>query len=169
MSTKNYVAYAVFTLLATGLSFVLLATFGVSGGLVGLPLGIVAGLGAMRLVSRYSLRVGVYGLGLSTALFLAMLYGAVRVKARSVTMAHLQGRWLDQDQGVSLVIEDSTAVLDLDRSSEPFRFHAVIQNDSLVMTSAHTNRFAWRIHALTQTRMNVGAKQGVLDFERAEE
>lgn len=33
MSTEDYVAYAVFTLLATGLFFVLLVAFGVSGGL----------------------------------------------------------------------------------------------------------------------------------------
>ena len=178
MSKKDYVAYAVFTMLATGSFFVLLAAFGFIGSFVGLFLGTLAGLVAMRLVTRHSLRFGVYVLGISTALWLSMLYGVVRLKARSVTMAHLRGRWhadlqrrwswQAQDPGVSLEIGDSTAVLDMPRFSEPIRFHAVLQDDSLVMTSAKTNRFAWRIHSLTETRMNIGAKEGVLDFEREE-
>ena len=42
----------------------------------------------------------------------------------------------------------------------------VVAHDSLRMTRPTTMPFAWRVHTLTTTRMNISAKQGVLDFRR---
>ena len=168
MSRKDYVAYAVFSMVAMCCFFVGKEAFGFFGSIFGLALGMFAGFAALRLITRRSLRFGAYALGIVTVVGLSALYGLVRLSDRAVTMANLQGRWVADDPGepVTLHIRDSTVVLDMEVFSAPQRFALVVAHDSLRMTSPTTTPFAWRVHTLTTTRMNISAKQGVLNFQR---
>ena len=133
-----------------------------------MTLGVFAGLAALRLIARRSLRFGAYTLGTVTVVGLSALYGLVRLSDRAVTVANLQGRWVaDKPRGpVTLHIRDLTAVLDMEVFTSPQRFALVVAHDSLRMTSAMTMPFAWRVYTLNTTRMGISAKQGVLDFQR---
>ena len=168
MNRKDYVAYAVFSMVAMCCYFAGKEAFGFFGGISGLALGMFAGLAALRLITRRSPRFGAYALAIVTVVGLSALYGLVRLSDRAVTVANLQGRWVADDPGgpVTLHIRDSTAVLDMAVFSAPQRFALVVAHDSLRMTRPTTMPFAWRVHTLTTTRMNISAKQGVLDFQR---
>jgi hypothetical protein len=168
MSKKDYIAYAVFSMVAMCCFFAGKEAFGFFGSIFGMALGMFAGLAALRLIARRSLRFGAYALGIVTVLGLSALYGLVRLSDRAVTVANLQGRWVADDPGgpVTLHIRDSTAVLDMEVFTTPHRFALVVAHDSLRMTSPTTMPFTWRVHTLTTTRMNISAKQGVLDFQR---
>ena len=168
MSKKDYVAYAVFSVVAICCFFAGKEAFGFWGSIFGLALGVFAGLAALRLIARHSLRFGAYALGIVTVGGLSALYGLVRLSERTVTVANLQGRWVADDPGgpVTLHIRDSTAVLDMAVFTSPHRFALVVAHDSLRMTSPTMMPFAWRVHPLTTTRMGISAKQGVLDFQR---
>ena len=166
MSKKDYMAYAVFSMVAMCCFFAGKEAFGFLGSIFGMTLGVFAGLAALRLIARRSLRFGAYALGIVVGL--SALYGLVRLSDRAVTAANLQGRWVADEPGgpVTLHIRDSTAVLDMEVFTSPHRFALVVAHDSLRMTSPTTMPFAWRVHALTTTRMGISAKQGVLDFQR---
>ncbi|WP_345126409.1 hypothetical protein [Hymenobacter antarcticus] len=168
MSKKDNVAYAVFSMVAMCCYFAGKEAFGFFGSIFGMMLGMFAGLAALRLIARRSLRFGAYALGIVTVVGLSALYGLVRLSDRAVTVANLQGRWVADNAGgpVTLHIRDSTAMLDMEVFTTPHRFVLVVAHDSLRMTSPTTMRFAWRVHTLTTTRMNISAKQGVLDFQR---
>lgn len=168
MSKKDYVAYAVFLMVAMCCFFAGKEALGFFGGVFGGALGMFTGVAAMRLVARRSLRFGVCALALTTVVGLSALYGLVRLSDRAVTVTNLQGRWVADDPGgpVTLHIRDSTAVLDMKVFTVPHRFTLVVTHDSLRLTSATTMPFAWRVHTLTTTRMSISAKQGVLDFQR---
>ena len=168
MSTKDSLGYAVFSMVAMCCYFAGKDAFGFLGGLFGMALGGAAGLAAMRLVARRSLRFGVYALILVTVGGLTALYGVVRLSDRAVSVANLQGRWVadDPDGPITLHIRDSTAVLDLDVSPTPLRLDLAVRHDSLRMSSPTTNPIAWRVHALTTSRLSISAPQGVLDFQR---
>lgn len=168
MSRKDYVAYAVFSMVAMCCFFAGKEAFGFFGSVFGGALGLFAGLAAQRLIARRSLRFGAYALGIATVGGLSALYGLGRLSDRAVTVANLQGRWVADDPGgpVTLVIRDSTAVLDMKVFTLPRRFALVVAHDSLRMTSATTIPFGWHVHALTTTRMGISARQGVLDFQR---
>ena len=170
MSKKDYVVYAVFSMVAMCCFFAGKEAFGFFGGIFGLALGVFAGLAALRLIARRSLRFGAYALGTVTVMGLLALHGLVRLSDRAVTVANLQGRWVADEPGgpVSLHIRDSTAVLDMEVFTSPHRFALVVAHDSLRMTSATTMSFAWRVHTLTTTRIGISAKQGVLDFQQEE-
>ncbi|OWP61579.1 hypothetical protein CDA63_18725 [Hymenobacter amundsenii] len=177
MSRKDYVAYAVFSMVAMCCFFAGKEALGFFGSVFGGTLGMFAGMAAMRLVARRSPRFGVYALGLVTVVGLSALYGLVRLSDRAVTVANLKGRWVASDHGrpVSLEIGDSTAVLDLAMLLKPLRFGVVLKQDSLLMTSPTNIKLAWRVYTLTKTRMNVGADSKdeendiVLDFQREDE
>ena len=177
MSTKDYLAYAVFSMVAVCCFFAGKATFGFLGSIFGMGLGGMAGFAAFRVIPHRSLRFGVSLLGLVTVLGLTGLYGAVRLSTRAVTMAHLKGRWVADDHGrpVSLDIGNSSAVLGMAMLLKPLRFNLVLQQDSLLMTSPTQLNLAWRIYTLTETRIIVGAKAAeeaddiVLDFQRADD
>ena len=179
MSTKDYLAYAVFSMVAVCCFFAGKAAFGFLGSIVGMWLGSMAGFAAFRVIPRRRLRFGVSVLGLVTVLGLTGLYGAVRLSTRvvTITMAHLKGRWVADDHGrpVSLDIGNSSAVLDMVMLLKPLRFNLVLQQDSLLMTSPTQLKLAWRIYTLTETQMTVGAEAAeeaddiVLDFQRADD
>ena len=168
MSRKDYVAYAVFSMVALCCFFAGKEALGFFGSILGGVLGLFAGMAALRLVARRSLRFGAYALALVTGVGLSALYGLVRLPDRAVSVANLQGRWVADDPGgrVTLHIRDSTAVLDMAVFPVPHRFALVVAHDSLRLTSATTRPFAWRVQTLTTTRMSISAKQGVLDFQR---
>lgn len=168
MSTKDYLAYGVFSMVAMCCYFAGKDAFGFLGGIFGMALGGAAGGAALRVVARRSLRFGAYTLALATVGGLSALYGVVRCSDRAVSVANLQGRWVadDPDGPVTLRVRDSTAVLDLDVFPAPLRLHLAVRHDSLRMSSPATNPIAWRVHALTTSRMSISAKEGVLDFRR---
>ena len=174
MSKKEYVGYAVFSMVAMCCYFAGKEAFGFLGGIFGMALGMFAGWAAQQQVARRSLRFGAYALGLVTVVGLFSLYGLVRMSDRKVTVANLQGRWVADDPSgpVTLHIRDSTAVLDMDVFTVPHKFALVVAHDSLRMTDASASAnvtlmpFAWHVHTLTKTRMGISAKQGVLDFQR---
>ncbi|WP_035560941.1 hypothetical protein [Hymenobacter sp. IS2118] len=168
MSRKDYVAYAVFSMVAMCCLFAGKEVFGFFGSVFGGALGMFAGFAALRLLARRSLRFGAYALALVTVVGLSTLYGLVRLSNRTVTVANLQGRWVANDPGgpITLHIRGSTAVLDMEVFTVPHRFALVVAHDSLRLTSAKLMPFAWRVHTLTKTRMDISAKQGVLDFQR---
>ena len=168
MSRKDNFAYAVFSMVAICCFFAGKEALGFFGSIFGGALGMFAGFAALRLVARRSLRFGAYALGLVTVVGLSALYGLVRLSDRAVTVANLQGRWVADDPGgpVTLHVRDSTAVLDMEVFTTPHRFALVVAHDSLRMTSPTTMPFAWRVHTLTTTRINISAPQGVLDFQR---
>jgi len=136
MNRKDYVAYAVFSMVAMCCYFAGKEVFGFFGGISGLALGMFAGLAALRLITRRSPRFGAYALAIVTVVGLSALYGLVRLSDRAVTVANLQGRWVADDPGgpVTLHIRDSTAVLDIAVFSAPQRFALVVAHDSLRMT-----------------------------------
>lgn len=168
MSKKEYVGYAVFSMVAMCCYFAGKEAFGFLGGIFGMALGMLAGWAAQQQVASRSLQVGVYALGIVTVVGLLALYSLVRLSDRAVTMANLQGRWVAEDPGgaATLHIRDSTAVLDMDVFPAPHSFELVVAHDSLRLSSPTTRSFAWRVHTLATSRMNISAKQGVLDFQR---
>ncbi|MCB2410970.1 hypothetical protein [Hymenobacter lucidus] len=168
MSKKDYIAYTVFSMVAMCCYFAGKEAFGFLGGIFGMALGVFAGFAALRLVTRRSLRFAAYTMGIVTVVGMLTLFGLVRLSDRAVTVANLQGRWVADDPGglVTLDIRDSTVVLDMQVFATPHRFALVVAHDSLHMTSPTSRPFAWRVHSLTTTRMNISAKQGVLDFQR---
>ena len=137
MSRKDNVAYAVFSMVAMCCFFAGKEAFGFFGSIFGMTLGMFAGLAALRLIARRSLRFGAYALGIVTVVGLSAMYGLVHLSDRAVTVANLQGRWVADDPGgpVTLHIRDSTAVLDLEVFTPPHRFALVVAHDSLRSTN----------------------------------
>lgn len=168
MSKKEYVSYAVFSMVAMCCYFAGKEVFGFLGGIFGIALGMFVGWAAQQQVARRSLRFGAYALGIVTVVGLLARYGLVRLSDREVSVANLQGRWVADDPSgpVTLYIRDSTAVLDRDVFPAPQRLNLVVAHDSLRLSSRTTRPFAWRVHTLTTSRMNISAKQGVLAFQR---
>jgi hypothetical protein len=144
MSKKDYVAYAVFSMMAMCCYFAGKEVFGFLGSIFGMVLGMFAGVAALQLMKRRSLRFGAYMLGIVTVVGMSALYGLVRLSDRTVTVANLQGRWVADDPAgtVTLHIRDSTAVLDMEVFSAPKRFTLVVSHDSLRQSHYDAPRLA---------------------------